>query len=107
MRRSEKFANPFYFLLILAGVTFALTAVAYVVMATRANAGFRTPAEAADPAAEHPLMKWMSEYGDAALITELALLALCTVGAIGTDEYWQRRAAAGKRSSRFEPRGDI
>jgi hypothetical protein len=39
----------------------------------------------------------MSRHGETALMTELALLAACTFGAIGTDDYWQRRNAAADR----------
>jgi hypothetical protein len=89
MRPNQKFANPFYALLLIAGITFALTATAFGVMA------FRDARPAADQpnaaAAEHPLMAWMSRHGEAALMAELAFLAVCTVGAIGTDDYWQRR----------------
>ena len=37
-------------------------------------------------------MTWMHQHGNRALMIELALLAVCTVGAIATDNYWQRRA---------------
>jgi hypothetical protein len=92
MHRSRKSANPFYVLLIVIGVVFALTATAYGVMVYRASAPPKTADEAAAPPAAHLLMDWMRNYGDAALVVELSLLAICTVGAIGTDEYWQRRA---------------
>jgi hypothetical protein len=93
MKRSRKFANPFYSLLLAAGIAFALTATAYGIMAFR-DRDARTrivlgPTTAVG--AEHPLMKWMNRHGEAALMTELALLAVCTFGAIGTDDYWQRR----------------
>ena len=99
MKRSHKFSNPFYGLLLMAGIAFALTATAYGVMAFRDRETSRTAAETATAASvEHPLMSWMSQHGEAALMTELALLALCTFGAIGTDDYWQRRKA-GKRKT--------
>jgi hypothetical protein len=37
----------------------------------------------------------MRRHGEAALMIELAFLAAFTFGAIGTDEYWQRRAKRG------------
>ena len=37
-------------------------------------------------------MVWMRHHGDAALLTELGVLAICTFAAIGTDSYWQRQA---------------
>ena len=92
MLRSNKFANPFYGLLLAAGIAFAQTATAYGVMAFRdrdAKLG-----EVAAPAAanEHPLMQWMNEHGETALMCELGILAACTFAAIGTDSFWQRRA---------------
>lgn len=96
MRRSRKSANPFYVLLILAGLSFAITATAYVVMAYReahAHAGPVAGAASAVAASdEHPLMIWMRRHGNAALLSELGLLAIFTFAAIGTDSYWQRRA---------------
>ncbi len=89
MNRCNKFANPFYALLLIAGIAFALTATAYGVMAFR-DRDARSAISGAS-ISEHPLMTWMSQHGETALILELAALAVCTVGAIGTDDYWQRR----------------
>jgi hypothetical protein len=41
-------------------------------------------------------MEWMREHGEMALVAELALLGIGTVGAIGTDDFWQRRTRASK-----------
>jgi hypothetical protein len=90
MQRSEKFANPFYSLLLAAGIIFALTAISYGVMAFREA---RPPAADVPAAGPHPLMVWMSEHGEKALLAELGFLAVFTFAAIGTDSYWQRRAA--------------
>ncbi len=89
MKPYKKSANPFYTLLVVIGLTFVVTAAAYGVMATRESRAATT----GEPVAEHALLQWMHEKGNTALLAELALLAVCTVGAIGTDEYWQRRAA--------------
>ena len=93
MRRSDKFANPFYSLLLMAGISFALTATAYGVMAFREARPVPFEAAAVDTERkiEHPLMAWMSEHGEATLLTELGFLAVFVFGAIGTDDYWQRR----------------
>jgi hypothetical protein len=96
VRRSRKSANPFYVLLIIAGLSFAMTATAYVVMAFReAHAREETIEKGGAAVAssdEHPLMVWMRHHGDTALLSELGLLAICTFAAIGSDSYWQRRA---------------
>ena len=96
MKRSNKFANPFYALLLAAGIAFAITATAYGVMAFRDRDARDTTATAS---LEHPLMEWMDQHGEKALMTELALLALCTFGAIGTDDFWQRRTNSQKKQT--------
>ncbi len=91
MPRSQKSKNPFYALLVIVGLAFALTATAYCVMAFRE---VRAPAAAEagiGAASQHPLVKWMHDNGTKALLSELGLLALFVVGAISTDDYWQRR----------------
>jgi hypothetical protein len=96
VRRSRKSANPFYVLLVIVGLSFVLTATAYVVMAFReAHARDETVVKGSTAVAtsdEHPLMVWMRHHGNTALLTELALLAVCTFAAIGTDGFWQRRS---------------
>jgi hypothetical protein len=94
--RSKKFANPFYSLLLVAGIAFALTATAYGVMAFREARPAAAEALQATTV-EHPLMNWMSRHGESALVIELVALAIFTFGAIGTDDYWQRRDAAQRR----------
>ena len=83
MKPSKKSANPFYALLIVVGLAFVVTAAAYGVMAVRESRAAVT----GEPVAEHPPMRWM----------QLALLGACTFGAIGTDEFWQRRAATSAK----------
>jgi hypothetical protein len=96
VRRSNKFANPFYGLLLVAGLVFAVTSAAYCVMVVReSRAAAALSASDAPPA--HALIVWISRHGDAALFGELAMLAVCTVAAIGTDSYWQRRAASQRK----------
>ena len=95
MQRSQKFANPFYGLLLVAGIVFAITAICYGVMAFRdaRPAPQAVEADAQNPRPEHPLMAWMRRHGDSALMAELVFLAIFTFGAIATDSFWQRRAA--------------
>ncbi len=98
MRRNQKFANPFYGLLLVAGIAFALTATTYGVMAFReARPTVADQAVAAKVA--HPLLAWMNHHGEFALTTELVLLALFTFGAIATDDFWQRRKANCKSNT--------
>jgi hypothetical protein len=80
--------NPFYIVLVVVGILFALTACAYGVMALRAVAVRSGEASASGQS----LMQFLDRYGMWVMIGELAVLALATFGAIGTDDYWTRRA---------------
>lgn len=88
-KRKEPF-NVFYVLLLVVGVLFALTAFAYFVMATRARS--TTIVERAE------LMRLLDRNGGTILAIELAILAVCTVGAIGWDHVvGQRNSRSGGR----------
>jgi len=80
----SKPTNPFYALLLVVGVVFAITACAYCVMTVRGL----------DPRADEVgLMGVLSEHGLIMLVVELVALGILTFAAIGTDDYWTRRAA--------------
>ena len=68
MQRSQKFANPFYGLLVAAGIVFALTAMRYGVMAFREARPIAARATVRLRRHEHPLMVWMRRHGDTALL---------------------------------------
>jgi hypothetical protein len=90
---AKKNFNPFYVLLIPAGLVFAVTAFAYGYMAFQAVNAIRSEAGVH---AGHPLFQWLRAHGDAALLIELALLAVLTVAAIATDKLWDRAAENAK-----------
>ena len=79
----QKPVNPFYVALVPAGIVFAVTACAYGVMTVRGL----------DPhhAANDGLIRLMEQRGLVILVVELSLLAVLTVAAIGTDDFWMRR----------------
>lgn len=79
--------NPFYILLIPTGLVFVVTAFAYGYMAFQAVNAVR--AEAGRHLG-HPLFQWLRAYGNTALLIELAVLAVLTVGAIATDRWWDK-----------------
>jgi len=82
--------NPFYPLLVLVGTLFSVTACAYGVMAFTA---VRTGPIEAGEAAGQRLLVFLDQYGAALLAAQLVMLGIATVGAIGSDRYWIRRAA--------------
>ena len=101
MARQREAFNPFYVVLIVAGIAFAVTACAYGVMtfvSLRAAEAGQNPA-----ALPSPLLAFMNEHGEALLGGELLLLAVATVGAISTDRYWQRRAAERQQEKSGQP----
>ena len=87
---SRKATNPFYVLLVLVGVLFFVTASAYGVMMVQQLHVRDLPDEGP---AGRPLLRWLDEHGAVLLLSELAVLGLATAAAIGTDQYWARRAA--------------
>jgi hypothetical protein len=76
--------NPFYAALVAVGVAFAITACAYGVMTVRL-----LDPRAAD---EGGLTAWMNAHGLKLFAAELGVLAVLTVAAISTDDYFVRRA---------------
>ncbi|HAY81947.1 MAG TPA: hypothetical protein DCY79_19260 [Planctomycetaceae bacterium] len=91
---SKKINNPFYFLLVIVGCAFALTACAYFVMTTMARDA--TTWQEVDSGG--PLMAWMDQYGFTLMVVELALLAVFTFAAIATDEYWTKKGVTDRRA---------
>ncbi len=99
MPKGKQLPNPFYVALVIVGIAFSITACAYGVMAFKA-----TRPGVADLTIEAPvgLMGFLDEYGGKLMAIELVLLGIATVGAIGSDHYWNRDSQeshppAGKR----------
>ena len=87
---AKKPFNPFYVALVATGVLFGVTALAYGVMAAVAQ---NDPGMAqASIESGTGLVAFMDQYGFPMLMIELAVLAVSTFLAIGTDGYWTRRA---------------
>jgi hypothetical protein len=89
--KTKKAINPFYVLLVVAGVLFVITACAYGVMAVR----LADPARAAETSrAGAGLIALMDRHGLTIMTVELIVLAIATIAAITTDGYWSRRATS-------------
>ena len=85
----RKFINPFYVLLTVVGSVFALTACGYVLLLVRGNHASAVRGVSYD---DSPLLTFLDRHGLALLVGELAVLAVATVLAIGTDGFWTKRA---------------
>lgn len=93
--------NPFYALLVIAGVAFVLTACAYGVMA------FRQARPDSQPLAETDasLLGVLDRHGALFLGGQVVLLALLTAGAMGTDDFWEKRASRKIEQQEAAPSG--
>ena len=95
--QQARLTNPFYAVLLVVGVVFAITACAYCVMTVRGL----------DPHSvdDEGLMGLMRQHGLTILVGELAALGVLTFAAIGTDGYWTGERRGGVGSQRSEVRG--
>ena len=91
----RKPVNPFYVLLVIAGVVFCLTATAYGVMTVQ---GLHPERAAEQSEGGRHMLVWLDEHGAGLLMGELAVLAVFTFAAIGTDNFWSARIAPDTRS---------
>ncbi len=82
----QTFSNPFYLLLVLAGIAFSLTACSYGVMTVR---GLRVTTPT--PANTEYFMSWMDEHGFPLMMVELAVLGVFCFLAMATDSFWEKR----------------
>ncbi|MCA9235654.1 MAG: hypothetical protein KDA44_09280 [Planctomycetales bacterium] len=85
---APKRRNPFYALLIPAGLLFSITACAYGYMSFVEVNSLRSEA---NRHADSSLFRWLNAHGTTALIVELAVLAVLTFAAIATDDWWAER----------------
>lgn len=89
----KKPINPFYILLLLAGIAFAITACAYGVMTVRQLSaarvgGYNFESSNAEPADFNTLV---DKHGPKVMILELILLGIGTAGAIAYDQHLDKR----------------
>ncbi|MBX9790560.1 MAG: hypothetical protein K2Y37_16700 [Pirellulales bacterium] len=84
--KRERF-NPFYVLLIGAGIAFSVTACAYGVMAFRA---LRVGAPQVEAAGQGGLLVFLDQYGAAIMGIELVVLGICTFCAMALDSARSR-----------------
>jgi hypothetical protein len=93
MRRRRP--NPFTVLLGVVGIAFTLTASAFCIAVLR---GVRAETSRQAP---HGLDRLVSRYGTTALVVELVLLAVATVGSIAVDDLGHRHERRRLREDRL------
>jgi len=100
----KKPINPFYVVLVAAGMAFSLTAACYGVLLLRAQ---RPDArELSSAGSGRGLLAFVDKYGDRLFVGELLVLGVATVGAITTDQYWMRRAIAERAAADLDKTSD-
>ena len=93
-KKDSKEKNPFYTLLIWAGVAFAVTATAYGVMTVSYLRASEEITEATDPAENyHPLFHFLDENGFDLMLAELGVLGVLTFAAIAYDQVHESNPA--------------
>ena len=86
MSQRKKRVNPFYVILVLAGVAFVVTACAYGVMAVKQMHVSYVPIGQVQ--ADASFVGFMDEHGATVMMIELAILGVATFAAMGTDRFW-------------------
>jgi multisubunit Na+/H+ antiporter MnhB subunit len=86
MAKFKQSSNPFYAVLVLLGVTFAVTACAYALMT------YRALDVRLDSAHENGLMRMLANHGAVIMGVEVLLLSVATLGAIALDQLRLSRA---------------
>ncbi len=89
MSGNSKVVNPFYIILVVTGILFTVTAIGFGIVVVR---DVRQLSPIGDPHAGSSLLAWLDAHGVLVMTVQLVILALCTVAAIGTDDFWTRRA---------------
>ena len=92
MNKLTKMINPFYALVVIVGVLFTIAACAYGVMTIRELDPHAVGAAELHREGGHPLMRFIDQHGLTIMVVQLALLAVATLSAMLTDEYWTRQA---------------
>ena len=97
MPKTKARSNPFYVLLLVAGVAFVLTACAYGVMAFKGSRGV--------PLGETGMLAFLDRHGVWLLGGEVGVLILASLAAMLTDGYWTGRSA-GEASAHSDSEGN-
>jgi hypothetical protein len=86
--------NPFYPVVVLAGVAFCISSFAYGLMSVRRMRETRelVPVVVQSTASERSFMNSLDKYGLWLMSGELTVLAIASLAAMGTDRYWSRDA---------------
>lgn len=87
--------NPFYVLLVVVGIVFSLTAMLYFILMLNQMEGRHGELSG--------VLHFMDKYGMRVMMLEIGVLAVATVGAIGTEHIWNPETTAERNVNSKEP----
>ncbi|MFO0902747.1 MAG: hypothetical protein U0939_07090 [Pirellulales bacterium] len=82
----KKGTNPFYALVVVAGIAFTITVCAYGLLMVRS---MNPAAPGADQ--ESGMLAFLDQHGLKVLLIELAVLGVASFAAMATDDFWTRK----------------
>ena len=89
MTDEKKGTNPFYAIVVLAGIVFTITVCAYGLLMVRSMNPSAPGAEQ-----ESGLLFFLDQHGFKVLLIELGVLGVASFAAMATDDFWTRKKSA-------------
>ena len=93
MNRTNSSVNPFYALVVLTGVAFAVTALAYVVALVVSES---PRGDVANAGMDSPVLRFFEQRGESLMLWEAGALTVAAVLAMGLDRWRLRTAPRGR-----------
>ena len=92
MSSKKQEVNPFYVLVVLVGIAFVVTTLAYVVVLVRLQpVGGQAPTSV-----ESPVPQFIEQRGESLLLQEAGALVVVSILAMGLDRWRSRRSSRAK-----------
>ncbi len=93
MSRPHSRVNPFYALVVLTGVVFAITTLAYVVVLVVSES---PPGDGTGAVMDSPVLRFIEQRGETLMLWEAGVLTVAAVLAMGLDRWRSRRSSGGQ-----------
>ena len=89
MTDEKKGTNPFYAIVVVAGIVFTITGCAYGLLMVRSMNPSAPGAEQ-----ESGLLAFLDQHGFKVLLIELGVLGVASFAAMATDDFWSRKKSS-------------
>ena len=104
MSRANKDWNPFYFLLVLVGILFVMTALGYVTSMIRMQSRL---SDRSRTGPQSPAMRFLAQYGESVLLGEAAALGGLAILAMSLDRWRSRQPTKSETHQPADRRPDL